>query len=197
MGQVIIPDKAAKPVILIDGVCYEFVGPTSNPKTHDMADIDGQFDSCPECAAAEKSDLSSSSSQSAAPAAPCECPSGLTGDYRISGYSDTYFDVSGCSSCASSAGTPWNGVFPNQALCSWVDFSGGSINGKDRGICGLGLDESGDPDCKWTMLIECYDGSIGYPVIWVGEKDTGNDPTGVYNRTGGCDPRLTVTVVEV
>jgi len=73
MPNVIVPDRPAKDVILIDGICYKLVGPTSNPKTHEMSDIDGQFDSCPECEAAEKSDLSSSSSSSG-PAPPTPDP---------------------------------------------------------------------------------------------------------------------------
>jgi hypothetical protein len=66
MAQVIIPNKASKDVILIDGICYKLLTSTSQPATHSMDDIDGQFDTCAQCAEAEKSDLSSSSSQSAA-----------------------------------------------------------------------------------------------------------------------------------
>jgi hypothetical protein len=67
MPNITLPAKASKDVILIDGICYKLVGPKpgTNP-SHQMSDIDGQFDTCEQCAEAEKSDLSSSSSQSAA-----------------------------------------------------------------------------------------------------------------------------------
>jgi len=138
MPNVIVPDRPSKDVILIDGICYKLVGPTSNPKTHEMSDIDGQFDSCPECEAAEKSDLSSQSSSSG-PAAQ-DCPA-----------------ANSCGSCADSYtvvisgltnGTPPDDC-PDQPC---VNYNGTWVLTK--------LDGGGGDDCVWydptfTIFLGC------------------------------------------
>jgi hypothetical protein len=85
MPNITLPAKASKDVVLIDGICYKLVGPKpgTNP-SHQMSDIDGQFDTCEQCAEAEKSDLSSSSSSEPAPQNTCNnCDPAIPDSFEV------------------------------------------------------------------------------------------------------------------
>jgi len=47
----------------------------------------------------------------------------------------------------------------------------------------------------WNLVIEATM-FVTYAVVnvWTGIKQGGNDPTGIYTRTDGCDPSATLTV---
>ena len=48
---------------------------------------------------------------------------------------------------------------------------------------------------QWKLIIEAIMFVTGETVlVWSGIKSGGNDPSGVYARTGGCDPTATLTV---
>jgi hypothetical protein len=63
VADVILPIKEAKDVIVIDGVCYYLIGSTTDPPTHDNADVEDLFDDCDECTGGG-GDVSSESSKS-------------------------------------------------------------------------------------------------------------------------------------
>jgi hypothetical protein len=48
----------------------------------------------------------------------------------------------------------------------------------------------------WKLAVVCFGSSGGQVTIWLGEKAVGNDPTGTYNRTLGCDSTVSSVVVE-
>ena len=152
MADVTIPADAG-PVIRIDGICYERVGPEpGSSTTNEMSDIDGRFEDCEECyiensssseglvdfsSSSSSSDSSSSSSESGPPTID------PTKYYcaRFTFYSDA---------CV----TPLNPIFfPPVDQCSLgqdiIDFYG------DWGGC----DELGGPPSGVTYLSGPYDAS--------------------------------------
>jgi len=166
MPDVIVPDRPAKDVILIDGVCYEFVGATTDPKTHDMVDIDGQFDSCALCAEAEKSDLSSQSSSSgpAAQDCPSDCASCNDPLYVTMNLSGTY----GFGNCTDFNGkTTLNQDEFGGGNCTWGDFTTGiSLYCTDK---------------KW--IVTFAGGSTAF--IFSAPNTNGCPPTGSYTQESG------------
>lgn len=121
--------------------------------------------------------------------APCACPEGLTGNYRIAGYVDG--DLTPCDECVTSAYPTWDGSFVWDLDCQWFStpvpcsMSGKTISASLALDTGL---------CVWYLLIECDDGNLGYPTVWYGEKAVGSDPTGVYNWVAGCDLTSALTI---
>jgi len=47
MANIFVPPEITDAVIKVDGVCYEYVGPSEEEVTHE--DIDGTFETCEEC----------------------------------------------------------------------------------------------------------------------------------------------------
>ena len=51
---------------------------------------------------------------------------------------------------------------------------------------------------QWKLVIEATLFVTNETVlVWSGVKTGGNDPTGVYSRTGGCDPTESLTLESV
>jgi hypothetical protein len=136
--------------------------------------------------------------------APCACPGGLTGDYRLVAYTDGDIDASGCNSAAPcGGGVAWDGVFHYSSACYWIITEAPS----NACIDGQLLDSANSISsgqlknaielnttlCRWEMVLWLMDAGVNY-VIWQGVKYTGDTPAGTYQRTGGCD---TTTSLEV
>lgn len=127
------------------------------------------------------------------PCAPCDTAS----SYSITGYSSSFFTVSGCTSCSTSTESEWNGSFLKASVL-WPSeegyFDQGSatgavrINGKTHLLTEL---ENAGSICKWNITIKCDD-----QTIWAGSKSNENEPTpvGTYTRSSGCDTRGTIAV---
>jgi hypothetical protein len=64
MANVIVPNKPAKDIIRIDGICYYLKGSTSSPPTHTNDDIQAEYDNCDDCALDDLSSESGSSNSS-------------------------------------------------------------------------------------------------------------------------------------
>jgi hypothetical protein len=126
---------------------------------------------------------------------PCECPNGLSGDYRIAGYVPG--DLTACAECTESLNPAWDGVFHyNSSPCYWEETDAASIDGTGL-IASLYLETGSNPDCYWEISINCTDDDVNPYPVWVGTKDYGTDPVGVYTRTAGCDMTSSLTIEEV
>jgi PKD repeat protein len=136
---------------------------------------------------------------------PCSLPGGLdTKKYRIVGYADGLFDVSGCAEPPS--GNPaWDGSFLPESPGDWeADDSNFPTNFSVSGVLlGEGIINyincspvSGDGQRVATWRLSVYTGS-DFAGGWLGVKTTGASPAGVYTRFGGCIPGpATITLEE-
>ncbi len=123
---------------------------------------------------------------------PESCPPGLTGEYRIAGYVDG--DLVACAECLDDTNAPWDGIFGYISSCYWEIDVGGSYSSIDGKL----LDLPGEnymqlnPGVAWEIKISCYSA-----VVWQGVKTSGDDPTGTYTRTGGCDVTPSIVIEAV
>ena len=184
----------------VDGSCSAM--PDGYTPVEIADDDDDIYDSCPECI----------SSQGEIPDA-CSCSTaewnemcgttGTCGDhpeqvyqkYKISGYSDTFFQGSGghyagaCASCASgvTGSTPhWDGSFECEegSRCSWpLDVTGFTTHQVNGLYTAPGPGLRLVPGSYWQVQINCWSDPLGEAVtVWEGRKSAGARPIGVYER---------------
>lgn len=110
--------------------------------------------------------------------------------YEINGYLDG--DLVACVACDSSLDPAWDGTFPaHPTRCFWIETDAAiSIDGKEIITPSIIKTSS-----KWSISIGCRIGGSG-DNIWVGEKECGATPAGVYTRTSGCDATTDLEIVE-
>jgi hypothetical protein len=164
------PDATDASVIVVDGVCYELVGPSGLPPNVTSVSSDQEFDDCDTCEAV-----------------PCTCPPGLADVY--------YLTVPAGRNPED--GYTWGGTFPAPLtpVCNWstndcpYPCGDGSIN-NGFGIY-LAEDETG---CYW--LLQFGAGDYGQDVY---RKYSGSTPEGTYTRDVSGDhticPNLPNTLV--
>lgn len=177
-------------VIKVAGVCYQRVGPSSTAAG--SYTLEGQYGSCGDCTAD-----------------PC---AGAPSAIAILDYDDSYF--TGCSNCM--AAIPgdciWDGTFQFFDVGSCTYSAAQCFNGASFGNNPFCFDCSFNNQRMWqfnppglptvaydsstgifTFTLTCQIGQNAGQIVWQGTK-TGGDFSGVYNRTGGCDPRATVQI---
>jgi hypothetical protein len=121
---------------------------------------------------------------------PSECPFHF-GDsnncFQLSDYTDGEIAADQCHEDPDA--TTWGGTFATRiAPCKWNSSEAnykldGDYMLSEPGTC-LYF-EPGDPSGKWVVEVRGYSPNGSEILLWVGEKDTGSDPTGKYPRTGG------------
>ena len=170
-------------VIKVGNKCYQYNGPSSQDEQ--VVNIDEVFQTCEECEAPANPSPSPSliipsPSPSLGPSPspeplPTSCPTFLTGDYKLSPYTDG--DIS-CVDCNPVGFAAWNGVFPYVSACRWE-------NGElpDLAIDGgqLYFAEVYWTVNYWEIFIACESG-IGEE-NWLGywRKYDGATPEGTYD----------------
>ena len=137
--------------------------------------------------------------------APCEYDEDLTGDYRIVGYNDG--DLAGCEDCSDyeGGGAAWNGVFTwsgtpgywHDPATATLKIDGKVVNYPDSEMIWLAHVIEYDPECFWSIMIQCTELPGTTHIIWHGDKNTGGSPAGVYTRSAGCDTTETITIEAV
>lgn len=123
--------------------------------------------------------------------APCECTEDFNGSewsyLRITGYEDG--QLTACSQCMESSGTPWDGIFVFTSDCLWFGNIDTSIDGKmvsDHLPIGLAIYLDAE-NCRWVLEVACEDDEAVNRAIWIGYKTTGSTPEGDYEWDSGCD----------
>ncbi len=135
---------------------------------------------------------------------PCvNAPSSLA----ILNYTDTYFTPCPDSTAAVAGDCVWDGVFDyfDPESCAYSNrycFAGNgcfdcSFNGKRMwefqppGISSVWYNSASK---TYFMQITGQNGPDSGEIVWSGTKTTGPGFSGIYTRTGGCDPRATVEI---
>lgn len=115
--------------------------------------------------------------------APCVCPGAGPASLTIDGYAESMFDP--FTPCGSLPGAvKWTGLFTG-SFCTWnhspanVDINNHRIAAQVR----LTLVFEVVP-CVWELRVRCFGGALGQS-IWLGYKNTGDSPLGVYGRASG------------
>ena len=126
------------------------------------------------------------------PVEPASCtPGEFTGTYRLVGYSDG--DLTACSVCVDDTSTPWDGTIPYEFSCTWGNYSWpASISGKEFAFAYINFATD-----RWLLQISCANDNSDPEFIWLGEKLTGDNPAGTYNRTSGCDNTSTLEIEAI
>lgn len=127
----------------------------------------------------------------------CGCAGAGTGCFKIKNYVNNFFGI--CFACSPSAETVWDGQFNYGSGCTWQVYDP-SLSCGDKSINGIRLQRGiiTRTGCTWTLEIYCSISCVDHTstAVWVGTKQTGNTPSGVFSRSFGCDPRLTVEIVD-
>lgn len=133
---------------------------------------------------------------------------GAANEYVISGYSNTFFEP--CSDCLDSSAIVWGGNFtynPNEDHWDPTGIADSlQINGKELSNNNTYIEKVVDEwdgvtivDFHWKMKVCCFSNDYDSR-IWVGTKDTGDDPAGTYTASSEedyCDTSISsLEVVE-
>ncbi len=180
------PSVGTGAVIVVGGVCYQRIGGVN--VAPQVFSVDAELISC--------GDLSCIN--------PCaDTPSSLA----ILNYTDSYFTPCPDGTPAVPGDCVWDGIFDYfyPQACSYSNrycFDGnGCFDCSFHGVRMWEFQPPGissvwySPASKtFLMQITGQNGQNSGEIVWQGSKATGPGFTGIYTRTGGCDPRATVDI---
>jgi len=93
--------------------------------------------------------------------------------------------------CDSDSGDVWDGRFVGENSTWWA--TSGSIGGMQR-AANVAIFES--PPGTYQLALKCCSADTCQNAIWIGDKEDGTTPEGVYWRANGSDMRDRIVVFE-
>jgi hypothetical protein len=166
---------AGAAVVMVDGVCYQLVGPSDQPPSS-MSSVQGSFGSCDECAS------SSSSSSSAVPATCCLC-----GSCCFSSNSTINLTIA-ISAESDGGAAPISVINCSNLTLSWSYLTDGDGNCIAQWVGSGGTSFTVDGTTYQPYyVVTCFAGIIGLVEIYFGSHVLGEQsPPSSYSSNGCC-----------